>query len=261
VPPPASAGRSANPQGPLGSLRGLLPRAGIFLDFDGTLSEIAPRPDAAHPVAGADDVLPKLAARCAVVALVSGRPSAEVRSMLDVPGVVVLGHYGLESPDPAGHDDDLPEVRAAVARAASGWPGVRIEDKGRSVAVHFREAERPDDAAEALRPALDRIAAERGLLVLPGKMVLELAPAETPGKGAVVAREVRARDLRACLFAGDDVADLAAFSALDELAAEGVVAVKIAVDGPETPSELRAAADEVVDGPTGLVRLLERLAG
>jgi len=91
-------------------------------------------------------------------------------------------------------------------------------------------------------------------------MVLELAPAETPGKGAVVAREVRARDLRACLFAGDDVADLAAFAALDELAAEGVVAVKIAVDGPETPAELRAGADTVVDGPAGLVRLLERLA-
>jgi len=178
--------------------------------------------------------------------------------MLDVPGVVVLGHYGLELPGP--DDDDVAEVRAAVHEAASGWPGVRVEDKGRTIAVHVREAERPAEATAALGAALDRIAVTHGLLVLPGKMVLELAPTGTPGKGTVVAREVEARDLRACLFAGDDVADFAAFSSLEDLAAGGILTVKVAVDGPETPSELRAAADEVVEGPAGLVRLLERLA-
>lgn len=259
MPPPAPADRGANPRGRLSSLRELRSRAGLFLDFDGTLSEIAARPDAARPVAGASEVLARLAEEYAIVALVSGRPSPEVRSILDVPGVAVLGHYGLEQPGPG--DDELAAVRAAVHEAASGWPGVRVEDKGRSIAIHVREADRPGDAVAVIRPVLDRLAHAHGLLVLPGKMVLELAPAETPGKGSVVAREVEARGLRACLFAGDDVADLAAFSALDELAADGVVTVKVAVDGPETPSELLAAADELVTGPAGLVSFLARLAG
>jgi len=260
VAPPAPGDPGANPADRLASLRALREQAGLFLDFDGTLSEIAPRPEAARPVAGAPDVLARLAERYAIVAVVSGRPAADVRELLDVPGVVILGHYGLESP--ADDDASIAGVRTEVETAITGRAGTWVEDKGRSVAVHFREAERPDAAAEALRPKLEEIAGAHGLLLLPGKMVLELAPAETPGKGAVVAHEVRTRGLRACLFAGDDVADLAAFSALDRLSAEdGIVALKVAVDGLETPAELRDAADEVVDGPAGLLRLLERLTG
>jgi len=261
VPPTAPAERGANPSGRIESLRALRREAGAFLDFDGTLSEIAPRPDDARPVTGAADALARLAEGFALVALVSGRPSSEVRSMLDVPGVLVLGHYGLDARADDAGGESMAEVRHEVAAAVSGASGAWVEDKGRSVAVHVRGAPNPDDALAAIRPALERIAAAHGLLVLPGKMVLELAPADTPGKGSVVAREVRTRGLRACLFAGDDVADLAAFAALDELAAEGVVTLKVAVDGAETPDELRAAADEVVGGPPGLVLFLERLAG
>ena len=261
MPPTAPEDRGANPSGRIDALIERRSRAGVFLDFDGTLSEIAPRPDAARPVAGAAGVLARLAERFALVALVSGRPANDVRSMLDIPGVLVLGHYGLESASDDAGDESIAVVRGEVEAAVSVEPGVWVEDKGRSVAVHARSADNPDAALAAVRPELERIAGAHGLLVLSGKMVLELAPAATPGKGAVVAREVRARRLRACLFAGDDVADLAAFSALDELAADGVVTVKVAVDGAETPAALEAAADEVVGSPQGLVRFLERLAG
>jgi len=244
----------------LSSLRALRDRAGLFLDFDGTLSEIAPTPGAARPVAGAADVLSRLADRFAVVALVSGRPASDVRSLLDVPGVDVFGQYGLGTVTRPADGGAVAAARTEVEEAASSRPGAWVEDKGASVAVHVRGADRPDDAAGALRPVLERIAAAHGLVVFTGKMVLELAPADTPGKGAVVTREVRDRGLQACLYAGDDVADLAAFAALDELAAGGIVAMKVAVDGPETPQDLRTAADEVVDGPVGLVRLLEVVA-
>ena len=65
--------------------------------------------------------------------------------------------------------------------------------------------------------------------------------------------------LRAALYAGDDLADLEAFTALDRLAGEGLAALKVAVQGEETPDELLAAADLVTEGPEGLVDLLRQL--
>ena len=97
------------------------------------------------------------------------------------------------------------------------------------------------------------------MTILPGKMVLELAPAATPGKGALVRGTVRSQHLTAALYAGDDRADLDAFAALDHLAVEGVVTVKVGVGSAETPQELLAAADLVVDGPAGLLALLAEL--
>jgi trehalose 6-phosphate phosphatase len=66
--------------------------------------------------------------------------------------------------------------------------------------------------------------------------------------------------LEAILFAGDDVADLDAFRALDRLASRGIVTSRVAVAGPETPDALIDSADVVVEGPAGLVALLRELA-
>jgi trehalose-6-phosphatase len=89
--------------------------------------------------------------------------------------------------------------------------------------------------------------------------VVELAPADTPGKGTVILREARARGLAGCLFAGDDQADLAGFHALDQLRADGLAVVKVAVRSEETPADLVEAADVVVERPDGLLELLGRL--
>jgi trehalose 6-phosphate phosphatase len=77
-------------------------------------------------------------------------------------------------------------------------------------------------------------------------------------KGAVE-RIVGENDLSATLVAGDDVADVEAFHVLDSLAEQGLLAVKVAVRGEDTPRELLDAAAVVVDGPTGLVELLRQL--
>ena len=230
---------------------------GIFLDFDGTLSEIVARPEDARPAAGAQSILAGLSARHDLVAVVSGRPAGEVRALLDVPGIEVFGHYGIED-DHLGLVQDA-EVRSEVEQAASLVPGAWVEDKGASLAVHYRGAPHPPEAERRLRPTLQAIAERRRLAILPGKMVLELAPLDTPGKGAVVRREARARSLRGCLYAGDDRADLAAFAALDELADDGITTVKVAVRSEETPEDLVSQADLVVDRPQGLVELLARL--
>jgi trehalose 6-phosphate phosphatase len=93
---------------------------------------------------------------------------------------------------------------------------------------------------------------------MPGKLVIELVPPDT-GKGSVIESQWKSRNLSACLYAGDDVADLQAFAALDHLREEGVLTVKVAVRTAETPAALMSAADIVADRPAGLVELLSDL--
>jgi trehalose 6-phosphate phosphatase len=230
-------------------------RAGVFLDFDGTLSEIVRRPEEASAVRGAREVLERLSGRFAVVAFVTGRPADEVRARLDVEAVHVFGLYGMEE-EPASSFD--PDVLPAVEAVAATIPGAWVERKAGSLAVHFREAPDPEGAERHLAEALGAIAAEHVLQVLPGKRVLEVTGGR-PSKGAVVDRVARGRSLAAVLYAGDDVADLDAFDALDRLG-PGVSTLRVAVRGAETPQGLLDRADVVVDGPAGLVGLLERLA-
>jgi len=229
-------------------------RRGLFLDFDGSLSPIVRRPEDARPLVGVVPLLESLAERHVLVAVVSGRTTAGVTELLPARGVTMLGQYGI--PDGV----TLPAEIAQRARAiASRAEGARVEDKGVSVAVHVREALDPGRATAELRPALEALAASAGLILLTGKMVLELAPADTPGKGEVVLRTALDMDLDAVLYAGDDRADLDAFGALDRLAAEGRATVKVAVRTEETPEPLLERADFLVEGPKGLVQLLGSL--
>jgi trehalose 6-phosphate phosphatase len=144
-------------------------------------------------------------------------------------------------------------VRASVFEAAASEPGAYVEDKGLAIAVHVRNAPDPEAAEMRLRVRLAPIATDGGLALLEGKRVLELAP-PGGGKGAVVRRLVRGAE--AALVAGDDLADLDAFAALDDL---DVVVCRVAVLGLESPDELRMRADVAVDGPEGLVVLLRSL--
>jgi trehalose 6-phosphate phosphatase len=241
----------------LAGIRGVADAAGIFLDFDGTLSDIVARPELALPVEGAIPLLNRLASVYRLVAVITGRPGEDVRRLLPVPAVEVFGLYGLESAPRM--DAEVREAREEVESIAATVPGSWVEDKGRSLAVHYRGASDPARAEPALRRALRPVAQRRGLTILPGKRVLELAPKEVPGKGAVVRREARSRRLRACLYAGDDLADLQAFEALDELRGRGLHTVKVAVASAETPEAVTGAADVVVPGPAGLLALLGRL--
>jgi trehalose 6-phosphate phosphatase len=134
-----------------------------------------------------------------------------------------------------------------------------VEDKGASLAVHYRQAPDPRAARAALIVALQPIASSSGFDVVEGKMVVELVPEGRPMKGAAVERLAREHGLEAVLYAGDDNADLDAFAALDRLADEGVHVVRVAVHGDETPTALEAGADLVVEGPRGLVATLRTL--
>ncbi|MFB8245550.1 trehalose-phosphatase [Streptomyces sp. NPDC055952] len=245
-------------------------KALIGLDFDGTLAPIVADPDRARAHPEALSALAALAPKVAAVAVVTGRP-AEVAvrngAFADAPGLehlVVLGHYGAERwdartgavtapPAPPGVD----AVRAELPGLLAGT-GTYVEDKGRAVAVHTRRAADPQGAFEALREPLTGLAARHGLIVEPGRMVLELRP---PGIDKGVALTAFAREIGAgcVLYAGDDLGDLPAYAAVDALRAEGTPGLLVC-SGSDEVTELRDRADLVVDGPQGVVHLLHALA-
>lgn len=230
------------------------PRAGVFLDLDGTLAPIVPRPELSEVLPEIPEVLAQLARRLDAVAVISGRPSDQVRELLDVEGVEIVGTHGLEDVR-AMAEEILDEIRA-VAAAVGAW----VEPKGAAAAVHFRALEDPEAAESASSGRLAVIAATYDLEVVPGKRILELAPAGRPRKGGAVVRIATDRELAAVLFAGDDVGDLDAFAGLDRLRTRGLWTCAIAAGGRETPAEVLAAADLVLEGPSGVAALLSSIA-
>ncbi|HEY9524088.1 MAG TPA: trehalose-phosphatase, partial [Thermopolyspora sp.] len=182
--------------------------------------------------------------------------------LADVPGLVVLGQYGVERwedgqvsapPPPPGLDRVRDALPALIGRV--GVDGVTIEDKGRAVAVHTRRSASPDTALAALRAPLAALAAANALTVEPGRMVIELRPPGTD-KGRALAAFLTERSARSVLFAGDDLGDLAAFDAVDASGLPGVTVGSASVE----VTALTDRADVVVDGPAGVVSLLDHLA-
>ena len=230
------------------------PRAGIFLDVDGTLAPIVARPELARILPEIGPTLARLAGRLEVVAVISGRPSEQVRELVDVDGVVLVGTHGLED-EPPMSAVVLEEIEAAAA-AVGAW----VEPKGAAAAVHFRALEDPEAAEAASTAPLAAIAATHDLEIVPGKRILELTPAGRPRKGGAVERIAQERGLEAVLFAGDDVGDLDAFAALARLHAAGLWTCGVVARGDDTPPEVQAAADAIVDGPSGMAALLASIA-
>ena len=224
----------------------------MFLDLDGTLAEIAERPQDARLVPGTLEALERMVHRVELVAIVSGRRPDELGALVDVPGVRLIPLYGL-----AGGAPVPDRVLDSVADLAEATAGLRLEAKVESLAVHARGAADPAGALGAVEVRLRAIAEEAGFELLRGKQVIELVPQGRPRKGAAVARETEREQLDAVLYAGDDLADLDVFDALDRIASTGIETLRLTVDGPETPAELLARADLVVDSPSELVRILE----
>ncbi|MET9764667.1 trehalose-phosphatase [Streptomyces sp. NPDC006372] len=249
-------------------------KALIGLDFDGTLAPIVADPEKARAHPEALSALAALAPKVAAVAVITGRP-AEVAvrngAFADVPGLehlVVLGHYGAERWDARSGETSAPEPHPGVAAIRAELPellerlgasqGTWIEEKGRAVAVHTRRAADPQAALDSLREPLAGLAARHGLIVEPGRMVLELRP---PGMDKGVALTEFAREIGAgsVLYAGDDLGDLPAYAAVDKLRSDGTPGLLVC-SGSDEVTELSERSDVVVDGPEGVVHLLAALA-
>lgn len=244
--------------------------AGIFLDFDGTLSEIVHVPSEARPYPGVEDVLEQLAERYGLVAIISGRSAHQLLDWLG-PGLEIWGVHGAEtvrddgvtlSDRAAPHEELMRSVLEEVRARVEALPieGLIVEDKGVMIGLHFRSA----SDVERARIELDEIAAHLvekfGLDRAGGRLAYELRPPTEFSKKSVVLQRARETGIRAAMFVGDDRVDLPGFDALDELALEGLATVRVAVASDEGPPELIERADIVVPGPRGVLELLGDLA-
>jgi trehalose 6-phosphate phosphatase len=254
----------------ISELRDRAGEAALCLDFDGTLAPIVDDPDDAAPLPGTLELLGRLATRFRAVALVSGRPARFLADRAPAPGVAHVGLYGMElvtdgqvrvDPEVDAWRGTVAEARADLAaHPAVTGSGAYLEDKGLSVGVHLRRVADPGRWAGPLEAAAGEVAERHGLRVAPGKLVWELRPPIDRDKGDAVQRVVDEVGARVLAMAGDDLGDLAAFATVERLVRAGGAGLRIAVASDESPPELLAAADLVVQGPEGLRELLERLA-
>lgn len=233
----------------------------ILLDFDGTLAPIVDDPSAAVPLPGVGDAVAELVGTFGQVAVVSGRPVAYLQAHLP-PGPRLVGLYGLEDVvqgEVVTHLDaerwrrTIDELAAA---ATTDLPNeVVVEHKGLSLTLHVRE--HPDLAGEVESWAAGAVR-RSGFHLRTARRSVELHPPVVIDKGTVVTGLLGAAET-AC-FIGDDVGDLPAFAALDELEARGGTGIRFAVASSELDAEMRRRADALLDGPSGVLEVLRALS-
>ncbi|HVP03089.1 MAG TPA: trehalose-phosphatase [Solirubrobacteraceae bacterium] len=246
-------------------------RTAILLDVDGTLAPIVRDPETATVPELTRRLVNELTKRYGEVGCVSGRRAVVARRIVGIGSIPYAGNHGAELL-PRGASEAVVDEEAerwgvrvrAVADAAGAErmraAGLRREDKGPIVALHWRGAD-DEHRAEGLAREIAQSAADAGLHLHEGRRVLELRPPVPIGKDAAVRHLLALGDVDAALYVGDDVTDLDAFAGLRALVAEGRLrrAVCVGVRSDETPEAVLAEADVIVNGPEGVRTLLEAL--
>jgi trehalose 6-phosphate phosphatase len=265
----------------------------VVTDFDGTLAPIALDPMAVRIEPRGRLALRHLASLAATqperlkVVVLSGRTAHDVATRVRVGGVEYHGDHGIQagylprgvpaerlvaSSDPALARlvDDARALGVAVATALGRPDWLFVEDKGPSVAFHFRAAPDPAVAGglveSAVEAALARQKDRDGQSVFArfdGRRIVELRPEGAGGKGATLSRLLAVGEFDAAIVLGDDRSDAEAFAVLAAARAEGRLAASLALavhGAAETPAEVVAAADLMVDGPRQASRALATLA-
>jgi trehalose-phosphatase len=247
-------------------------RSAILTDVDGTIAPIVADPAEATVPGRTRELLRALAERYALVGCLSGRRALDARRVVGLDELAYSGNHGFElllpgdsevRPDPSldGHETDAPRFVGRLDRGELERAGIRTEDKGAIVALHWRGA--PNEAAaESLAREIASEAEWEGLIPHRGRKVLEIRPDVAINKGIAVAALIPARPIDNALYGGDDRTDVDAFAGLKALQEDGKLetAVCIAVASDESPPEVSRSADLTVSGPEGFARVLETLA-
>ncbi|HEY1914720.1 MAG TPA: trehalose-phosphatase [Streptosporangiaceae bacterium] len=249
--------------------------SGLILDFDGVLAPIVDDPALSAMPDRVAATLERLAGLLGLLAIVSGRPADFLAARVHLPGVPLLGSYGIERIidgvrhlDPAAEPwlGPVAEASRTLTDQLSDWPGVRVEEKAVSVAVHWRQAPDQAAAADQVRRVAALVAAQTGLRLEPGKLVEELRPPIEMDKGSAVSGLLANGKLAAeatpstatpatVAYAGDDLGDLPALRAVREAGGYALV-----VDhGTETDPALLEMADQSFDGTEAFAAWLAEL--
>ncbi|MGA0611563.1 trehalose-phosphatase [Caldimonas sp. KR1-144] len=224
----------------------------LAFDFDGTLAPIVGHPDDACVPQAVSDALSGLAA-LRPVAVITGRSVNDVQRRLGFTPAYVIGNHGAEGLPgaPADRRHLLDPLRQQLRRRTRYLQrhGVMVEDKGGSLALHYRLAADRPCALRAIEAVL--VGLDEQLEVFGGKLVMNVVPASSPDKGDAVIHLVAHAGCDAALFIGDDVNDEAVF----RVAAPDWLTVRIGRDEPASLARFfLESSDEVVE-------LLERMRG
>ena len=237
----------------LAALTALVRSTALFaFDFDGTLAPIRPRPDDVQVSATIALRLEKLA-RVRPVAIVTGRRIADVRERLGFVPAWIIGNHGAEDDGDldaavrAYHALDALRERLRAREDGLAAAGVVVEDKGQSLALHFRTAPDRDAASALIEDVLAGFTAT--LHVFGGKLVYNAVAADAPDKAVAVQRLIERAGVQAAFFAGDDVNDEPVFAA----ARPGWVTVRIGCERRES------AARFCIAGPHEMAGVLDRI--
>lgn len=228
----------------------------IFTDFDGTLVEIADRPDTIDvPTSLADRLGALKSSLDGAFAIISGRTIANIDSFLSSPALSISGSHGAEQRHlghqraaSAEHSDSAARIARTLTEQFDGDDRILVEPKPSGVAVHYRAApERGPDVRAAMDRALEKVA---DFHAIEGKKVIEARPKGTD-KGAAIAALMEQAPFsdRTPLFIGDDVTDEDGFRTVNAM---GGVTVKV---GPGD-SEARFRLPDV----SSVLDLLDRFA-
>jgi trehalose 6-phosphate phosphatase len=225
---PSSPSQAASPPSALSAqLPAIGPHTALFLDFDGTLVDLAPQPEAVQVAEGLVPLLARLSARLGgALAIVSGRKLAELDGFLAPLRLPSASEHGAQRRLADGKIVSLasPDVRDVAHRAtelAARHPGLRVEIKSAAVSLHYRHA--PALEALCLQTMQDAVANTPGLELLQGKYVFDVKPAGV-SKGTAIEGFLAAAPFagRLPLFAGDDTTDEGGFAAVQSLGGEGI---------------------------------------
>lgn len=206
----------------------LLEGAALFLDFDGTLVELAETPDAIRVPPALPGLLRRLCSRLeGRLAIISGRAIADLERHLDCSGVAISGSHGLELRlsdgvrIPLAAPIDLAGLREKIERFAAQAAGLLVEAKPSSIALHYRQAPGEAERAERFMSAL---AQKSGLALQPGKMVIEIRPSGAD-KGDAVRALMAEPEFGGArpVVVGDDMTDEDAFEAAAAMGGTGIL--------------------------------------
>lgn len=212
------------------SLPRLTPRTlptALFLDFDGTLVDLADQPELVHVPAELVPLLTALHTQLdGALAVVSGRRIVDIDTFLAPLELPAAGEHGARRRDATGalfeaEPHDLQRVIDAVLPLAEKYPGLRLERKEAAVALHYRHA--PELEALCRETLEEALRLEPALTLLHGKFVFEAKPLGV-SKGSAIEAFMREAPFagRQPVFAGDDVTDEAGFEAVRRLNGLGI---------------------------------------
>ena len=200
----------------------------LFLDYDGTLSPIAPTPEEAHLPRRTKKLLKGLIKNPRfTLAVISGRSLRDIKRTVGLKGIIYAGNHGLEIAQVSGRIFDSPPILKksplktiylALGAGLRHIKGVRVENKGCTLSVHFRLV-KPGERV-SVKKIFGRIVKpyvfSKSIKLSSGKMVLEVRPATTWDKGRAVLYLLGKKKDVLPLYIGDDVTDIDAFRAIKD---------------------------------------------